>query len=351
MNHAWLLLLGCALPLAAPARAQELIGIDFVLGEVYRVDAKTGESSYVGYTGMDTHLWHSMAKDSTGRIVAGYGDDSHPYGIYEIDPNTGHASLVVQTDRVDLLALAFGPNGELYAMHEQQIPSDPEDLYLVDLITGRTTLIGTTGFRNLQALAYGQGRLWGWDGDVGLVTVDVLTGQATDVNPGMNDPIGLIQTLCFSDDDVLYAGFYDLYVVDTVTGALSFINLIEPTYPFLCGMEFLPNQPAPFSLGVSGETGGPMGAFAAGATPGGEVAFFATRGGGGPTRILPGRTCAGVELDLNQRLRLIGLAAADAAGRAEIGPVSVPGYPAGTLRLQALDLRTCSTSNRARVLY
>jgi len=160
-----------------------------------------------------------------------------------------------------------------------------------------------------------------------------------------------VSTLCASDDGILYGGFYFLFVIDKSTGAPAFIDVLKPNIPFLAGMEFLPNQPAPFSLGVSGETGGPMGAFVAGATPGGNVAFLATRGGGGPTQIPPGHACAGVSIDLNARLRLIGLVPADTAGKAEIGPVQVPFYPAGALRLQALDLQSCATSNRARVIY
>ncbi len=71
---------------------------------------------------------------------------------------------------------------------------------------------------------------------------------------------------------------------------------------------------------------------------------------GGPTPILPGHAFAGISIDLNSRLRLISLAQADAVGRAEIVPVQVPWYPIGALRLQALDLTTCLTSNLARVV-
>ncbi len=337
--------------LAGPALGQEILGIDFGYGEVFRVDAKTGGTTYIGYTGIDQYLWHSMAKDSQGRIFAGYGRFDVPYAIYEIDPTTGQATLVVQTDRINLLGLAFGPGDQLYAVHEPLNHSRPSEIYTVDLITGTTTLIGSTGFIAVQGLAYGQGSLWGWDLAAGLVKIDLITGVASDVNLDIGDNNGLVQTICFSDDDVLYAGWYSLFTVDTSTGALSYIDILNPFVPSIAGVEFLPNQPAPFSLGVSGETGGPMGAFVAGATPVGNVAFFATRGGGGPTQILPGHACAGLTIDLNSRLQLIGLVQADAAGKAEIGLVQVPFYPTGALRLQALDLTTCATSNRARVVY
>lgn len=348
-------LIGAALAwsLACPAGAQELLGIDFILGDVYRVDAKTGLVSYVGYTGLDQYLWHSMAKDRQGRIFAGYGRFDVPYAIFEIDPNTGQATFVVQTNFLGLIGLAFDDQDVLYATVDltPTLAGGPCDLYTIDLGTGRTQRIGDSGLTGIHGLAYGQGELWGWDEYLGLVKMDRRTGLAWDVNPSIDDPIGMVATLSFSDNGVLYAGFYSLFTVDTATGALAFIDVYKPNVPFLAGMEFIPNEPAPFALGVSGETGGPMGAFVAGATPGGKVAFFATLGYGGPTQILPGHACAGTTMDLNSRLRLIGLERADAGGKAAIGPVPVPWYPTGALRLQALDVATCASSNRARVVY
>lgn len=344
-------MIGVLLCFAAPATGQELIGIDFLLGDVYRVEARTGTATFVGNTGLDQYLWHSMAKDGQGRILAGYGRFDVPYGIYEIDPATGQATLVVQSDLTNIMGMALGPGDRLYAMHEPFNHGRPSELYEVNLMTGATTLIGSTGYWSVQSLAFGQGSLWGWDLDAGLIRIDPLTGGGVDVNPFINDGFNLVQSLCFSDDGILYAADFDLFIVDLQTGALAFIDYLRPAFPELFGVEFLPNQPAPFSLGVSGETGRPMGAFVAGATPSGKVAFLATRGGGGPTQILPGHPCAGLEIDLNSRMRLIGLATADAVGKAEIGPVQVPWYPTGALRLQALDLLSCATSNRARVVY
>ena len=351
-----LLLLGISLmsAMTLPAVGQNLIGIDVILGDVYQVSAKTGHTTYLGYSGLDRDLWHSMAKDSQGRIFAAYGDDAHSYTIYEIDQMTGQAHLKAPTDLLGLIGLAFDDQDILYATVDltPTLAGGPCDLYTIDLGAGQTHRIGTTGVTGIHGLAFSEGILWGWDEYEGLVTLDPQTGVATDVNPGIGDPGGsAVSTLCVSDDGVLYAGFYSLFIVDKSTGALSFIDYLKPSVPFLAGMEFLPNQPAPFSLGVSGETGGPMGAFVAGATPDGNVAFFATRGGGGPTQIPYGSPCSGYSLDLNARARLIGLVGADAAGKAEIGPVQVPFYPTGALRLQALDVRSCATSNRARVVY
>lgn len=50
-----------------------------------------------------------MAMDSQGRIYGAYGRDFAPYAIYEIDPNTGLATFVVQTYFIGIRAMGFGP--------------------------------------------------------------------------------------------------------------------------------------------------------------------------------------------------------------------------------------------------
>lgn len=42
---------------------------------------------------------------------------------------------------------------------------------------------------------------------------------------------------------------------------------------------------------------------------------------------------------------------ADAQGQVQIGPSYVPTSAAGSVRLQALDLATCASSNLARIVF
>jgi hypothetical protein len=336
-----------------PAPAQEMIGIDFLLGDVFSINAKDGQSVLIGSTGLTQSLWHSMAKDSQGRLFAGYGYWNVPHGIYQIDPVTGQATFIVQTSLLGLRGLAFGPGDVLYGTNDTTTPlgGGPDDLVTIDLVTGATTIIGPTGLKSLQSLAFGNGILWGWDTDnVGLVSIDTVTGLATDVNPALEDNLYLIETLCFSDDGILYGAQGSLWIIDMLTGAPTFVAYMPPI-GLLGGIEFAPGQPAPFSLGVKGTSGGPMGAFAAGATPGGSVAILFAQGGGGPTLIQSGMPCSGNWIDLNGTAALIQVARADAQGKIEIGPAHVPPLRAGNMRLQALDLTTCATSNVARVLF
>jgi len=159
-----------------------------------------------------------------------------------------------------------------------------------------------------------------------------------------------VDSLCFSDDGVAYLLDYGLWVMDTVTGVTAFVDFI-PGLPLLVAAEFVPHLPAPFSLGVRGESGYPMGAFVAGATPGGRVALLHGYGYGGPTQVGAGLPCMSTLLDLNSPVTLIRIMTAGPDGKAEIGPAYVPPQVRGRVRLQALDLTTCAASNVARIVF
>ncbi len=355
MNLLRILLILLALGQATPAAAQEIIGLDFYLGDIYSIDPKTGQVRLVGSTGLNQHLWHSMAKDSQGRIVAGYWDPNATMsgtGLYEINIATAQANLLLQVSQLNIVGLAFGPGDILYALHSPATTgSPPYELYSIDLVSGAVTLIGSTGQSGIQGLAYGQGALWGWQifPGLGLIRIDPITAQVTDVNPAVGAWYwDLAQTLFFSDNGVLYGGFGSLFVIDTVTGVPTYVGYMQGA-GFIAGMEFAPNQPPPLALGVMGVSGGMMGAFAAGATPSGDVAFFRAQGGGGPTPIPGGHPCAGFALDLNAGVSFISLARADAQGRAVIGPQFVPPQLPREVRLQALDLTTCRSTNVGRI--
>ena len=296
-----------------------------------------------------------MAKDGQGRVFITLGTTPNPFSIYEVDTVTWSSSFVVQTPLNGIRGLAFGPGDVLFAIHDTTVPwgGGPDDLYTIDLATGAATRIGATGMNFLQALAYGQGKLWAWDyTGAGLVTLDPATGLATDVNPLLNDPpLGIFQTLCFSDNGVLFGADGLLCTVDPVTGAASYVGLIDQGFALLGGMEFLPNQPDPFALWVQGKTGGPMAVQIAGATPGAAVAILAASGAGGPITVPVGAPCAGLQVDLNGTTRLLGIVTADSQGRASLGPTQVPAAARDRARLQAVDFVACATSNRVQIKY
>ncbi len=300
---------------------------------------------------MNQNLWHSMARDSQGRIFSAFGYWNVPYAIYEINPSTGQAAFVVQTSLVGIGGLAFGPGDVLYAVNDRLVPaSGPDDLHSIDLATGASTLIGDTGMIAHATLAYGQGSLWGYDGEAGLVRIDTITGLATDVNPNFRGPLDLIESLCFSDHGVLYQVDAGLWIQDTLTGVPTFVGPLN-YFGIFGGIEYLPGPTSPFALGTLGETGGPMGAQVWGATPNGNVVLLYALGAAGATLVPSGQPCAGTVLNLNSTVAAAAILHADAQGHALVGPAFAPAAVAGSARLQALDLTTCATSNLAQVIY
>lgn len=333
-------------------QAQEIVTIEALSGEIYSIDPPSGASTFLGSTGLNQYTWLSMAKDSHGRLFAAYGYYNVPFVIYEIDLATFHVIPVMQTSFLRIGGMAFDASDNLFLINDRDAPlgAGRDDLWTLDLTTGAQTFIGFTGMTGITALAFGKGALWGYDaGPGGLVRIDPVTGLGLDVNPAVKGTYFLCQTLCFSDDEVLYAGYNDLWIIDTDTAVPSYIGPMPfPGYAF--GMEFLPNQLAPFSLGVQGQTGGPVSAFAAGATPGSTVGLFGAIGLGSVSALPNGHPCAGTLLDLNSvHLAMIGRAGPQ--GRVQFGSMQVPIAARGHVEIQAVDLATCKTSNPVTIFF
>jgi hypothetical protein len=346
--------LAIAASAASPASSQAILGIDGLLGDLYSIDTMTGQASYRGSTGLNQWIWTSIAQDSQGRIVAGYVDyiTLSRADLYEIDPLTSQVSFIVSTSLIGLAGLAFGPADVLYAVNDRfpGVAYSPDDLYSVDCNTGAASLVGGIGTTVLTNLAFGQGWLWGYDAVMGLVQIDPMTGIGADVNPSFRGHVDLAESICFGPGEVLFLIDYGYWIMDPNSGVPVLAGFTN--YPgYFSGVEFLPGSIPPFTLGTLGQTGGPMGLEVWGATPNSTIAFLRALGGGGPTPVASGYPCAGTLLDLNAGLRLAAVAAADAQGHALLGPITVPASAAGTLRLQALDLATCRTSNLARLIY
>jgi hypothetical protein len=89
----------------------------------------------------------------------------------------------------------------------------------------------------------------------------------------------------------------------------------------------------------------------AGARPFGQVAVLAANGIGGPTTTPTGFPCAGVELDLNSSMRLLGTGFADQDGLLELGPAPMPAGAISNIRVQAVDLSSCDVTNKAIVSF
>lgn len=333
--------------------AQEIKILD-VGGNLFSMDIKTAETQYIGSSGLQTHLWSAMAMDSQGRMFAAYGRYFAPYVIYEIDPNTGQATFVVQTNFIGVGGMAFGPGDELFVINARDSPYifSPIELHTLDLNTGSNSYLGDTGVIQMQGLDFRGNDLFGYSHEVGLITIDTNTAQGTDVNTSFVGPDTLTSSFCFSSNGSLHYVDSFLWMIDPQTGIFSFVNPTSP--PSLWAeAEFIEGPNDPFVLWLGGETGGPMTVHMSGASPNSNIAIAWERGGGtiGPTAIPAGFPCAGTLVDLTSGMQLLTVLHADATGAASTLPQFVPAGARRTVHLQAIDLSSCDTSNQILIAF
>jgi len=342
-------LLACLAPIG---QAQEILMIEKG-GSVASLNPATGQVSIIGATGIHGLLWDGLAVNSQGKIFAAYGDWIAKYGIYEINPTTGQATFVAQTNLKGIRGLAFGPGDILYATNHRDAPliDTPDDLHVVNLLTGTTTFIGDTGSVSLGKITYANGVLWAYDAGDGLVQINTVTGVATDVNPLVPAlPFTFPDALCSTSDDSLYYVGNHLWIMDKETGAVSQVSLVS-IFASWSGAVFIDDPTKPFSLWFGGTTNGLMEIKVSGGTPNGVIALAWATGAGGPTPIPSGFLCSGVILDLNINMRLLATLSLGNDGKGILGPQFVPASAAQRVRVQAVDLTTCQTSNVAGVWY
>ncbi len=325
-------------------------------GNLWSIDAKTAEMQFIGSTGLNVHLWEALAVDSQGRMYAAYGRYFAPYAIYEIDPDTAQATFVLQTSFIGLVAMAFGPNDTLYLVNERDSPliQTPIDLYTLDLATGATNYIGemSSGGLLIRALDFYGGELFGF-ASTGLAKIDTQTAQVTDVNPSIPSMPTSTVSMCFSESGAIFYLDGGLWMIDTDTSAWSFVTRTQLS-GFWSEAEFFEGPKDPFALWMGGATNGPMTVNCSGATPNGNIAFVWERNGAGPagpTPIPAGYPCAGTEVNLSSSMQLFGIMPANANGEVSTPPQFVPAGAARTVRIQAIDLTTCETSNQVLISY
>jgi hypothetical protein len=318
-------------------------------GDLRSIDPSSGVSIYIGDTGFHDYFWNGLSQDQNGRFVAAYGDFVDKYWIYEIDPTTGSGTPLVPTPFYGVESLSFGGNGELFVINDPKGPSNGgiHDLYTVDLATGSVNLIGSTGLYEIKALDFHNGILFGFDVNIGLVTIDTTTGVATDVNPNFRGSLGFTGSMCFDANGALYYIDHAIKMMDKDSGIYNPVRRVD-IFGYWGEAEFMEGPAPHFSLWLDGTAGNYMGAKMTGATPNSQVMLMWAKDEGGPSAIPNGLPCAGTMMDLNFNLGKVSIADTDANGAATVGPGPrrMPAAAKGRIWLQAVDLATCQTSNR-----
>jgi hypothetical protein len=220
---------------AADAAADGFIGVTFD-GLAYSI-SPTGAGTLLGPTGF--LLLNSMARDGAGTLVTANDAQSGPPQLIAIDPVTGQGTAFHYPFLNSIRALAFAPDGTLYAVDGG---GGFSWLYSLDLSvppgdSSIDTLIGMMPDA-VQGLAFApDGTLYGWAVSAGLVTINPNTAHMTDVN-GLPDGPGDIGTLTFGPDGTLYGAYNALYRIDLTTGQPVFIG--SGGFSDIRGFEWVP---------------------------------------------------------------------------------------------------------------
>ena len=335
--------------------AQEILVQEAFSGSLYSINPRTGESTYIGTPLPGSGLgWNALAFDSQGKLYAANGDSGYGWDIYEMDPDTAQTVFITHVVMNGFHCMAFDDTDTLFFINSRfgALGVSPMDLHTLDLATGIPTLVGYTGLdMNMVSLDFHDGVLYAYPFGIGLVTIDTNTGVATDINPSYGGIItSFTQSMCFDEQGALYYLDAYLWTIDTETTAGHLVDKVPP-YLLWGECEFREGPTPNFSLTLSGFANNPMKIKIAGATPFGQVAIAAAYGPGGPTTIPAGFPCAGLDLALNSNLRLLGIGIADQDGYLELGPDPMPAAALQQLRIQAVDLSSCDTSNKAIVSF
>ncbi len=205
----------------APARAAELLGADFD-GVLYDIDPLSGGATNPRPTGLST--LSGIALSPAGVL---YGHDAATDSLHQIDPATGDSSLVGFIG-IDVIEgdLAFDPvSGKLFGA--QSFGDDR--LYTIDLATGFGTTIGIiTPDGDISALAFdASGALFALDTlNEAIYRVDPATADILETFP-LGASLGSSAGMAFDPDTG------NLYVADG--GALG----TNKTYLYLLDFEML----------------------------------------------------------------------------------------------------------------
>jgi len=234
----------------APAIANAaIIGFNFG-GGAYNIDEATGSGVFVGATGFAR--LNSGASNSSGTIYsASEAALGGPTQLITVNPTTGAGTAVTPSFVSDngIRGLDFSSTDVLYAIIDTGAAGalGADSLYTVNVGTGDLTLVGATGFSDVQGLAFSSsGSLFAWDISVGLLSINVATGAATDVNALIGAGGAPIQTLDFSPGGILYGARDELYTIDTATGVTTLIG--SGGYSDIRGIAFAVPEPASLAL-------------------------------------------------------------------------------------------------------
>lgn len=239
--------------------ANRIVGITsgYVPGTapLVHIDPHTGQFTTVNTAG---NSFNSLAQDSNGDIFAGSFSGSVDMGrVSRINPHTAKPLEVFQAETPgagDIRGLSFDAADNLFAVVNRNdmsgSPTLNDDFYSIDLQNESTNLIGSLGFKSVQGFDISpSGDFFAWDIFEGLLSIDPVTGMATDVNPGVGGTAD-IQSIVFAPNGRLYGARNNLYRINPVTG--EFTQIGTGSGLDVRGIEYIVPEPHTMVLMLTG---------------------------------------------------------------------------------------------------
>lgn len=175
--------------------AGEAWGVTFT--GLYRVDLATAECTYVAPLGGSYNGLAFVPAGESGAEEVLVATDRGG-GMYRVDTTTGATQLIGSFGYAigssgDIVA---GGDGETFATVIDLETGDAEVEYLarIDPVTGRATRIGPTGVRRTWGIGHWRSSVYGFTADGALVSFDVTTGRATELDRSLLSWTGVAVT-------------------------------------------------------------------------------------------------------------------------------------------------------------
>ncbi len=224
---------------SSPCFGDDLLGIHFDTGAVYRISTTDASVTLLGSTGIEHFAGIDFGPDG---LLYGFtaGEASVPV-LYSINPANGFAATPIGPLGGQFIfegSLVFAPDGRLLGVsHDGE--KNPQ-LFTVNTSTGAATLIGTisAGFHDVNGLA--------WRSDGMLVGLDRVTNSLLAINPttaassiiAVLDPVvGAVGGMAVVEDTAYFStsgpglpspGTNGLYHFDLFTGEIDPVGSLGP---------------------------------------------------------------------------------------------------------------------------
>lgn len=147
--------------------------------ELYEVNPDTGAATLVSKVTGETNV--ALTFDKDGTLL---GADSS--GSYRrIDPKTGTVTEIGNWGYHASGDIVGVQDGTLYGIVRPDVdsgsPGDGDRLIRVDPVTGKGTLVGKIGSADVWGAAFWCGKVYGFNGKGGILEIDVSTGRGTSI--------------------------------------------------------------------------------------------------------------------------------------------------------------------------